>query len=923
MDTAVDGFSMKRAYRADNHRMKDVISYKNTEGSAGAEAAAAVICQALLSCITVLYAHTSISLTLQSAGGNGKLARAGGKVAAAAGSVAAQQLGQGESGEESGGSGMGMLKRKRTSPPESPAPYKKPTPEESGPPWSSSAPEDVPEVMAGKSEALPGDSRVTKQQVGQPHESITGMLAAEAAVVSSVEKDADGDPKGKLTTSVENLSHGQGGTVRTPPPAESPASTMGVTSTTPPATQHLIPTHAGWFNWNHIHQLERLGLPEFFSEKNKLKTPEIYKEHRNFIISKYRENPTKLLKVEDVQGLLTGDSTPHGLPSGDPIGVSRVFDFLDHWGLINYQAISDFSRFLSPSYATVEESSNGSLELSRLSKPALAKLFQFDSPRAAPTKPLTPPPILPANVPLATLVENVLQESLAAPSVKYHCNFCGADCSKRRYHCQKQADFDLCPDCYNDGKFGDGMTSTDFLRMDALTDTGDADGGGWSDQETLLLLEALELYGDNWSEIAEHVATKSKAQCILHFIRLPIEDPFLENMEIVMGGIPAKPQPETPDSKAPPGSPKDGKENVIKKESPSSYEEKEDATTKTEKEKEEKEKEEESSKDASKPGDPEKRESSVATTTDDQAHVSSDKEREKDSPAPKSKEGSTTEETVASVVLAAAEAAGFAGPDGLIPFSDAGNPVMSQVAFLAAMVGPRVAATAAQAALKCLAEEDPVGFLSAKNSFALDPPDVKSGQIDQVKSEERLVGTPSAENETPSASGAGQESSDKKLPESAPEEEEKKDEAPKLVAESGEETKDEALLIAKVKNAAAVSLASAAVKAKLLADQEEREIQRLVASVIENQTAQLKKLELKLNQFSELETMLGKECEQVEKARAKVIAERARIMQSRGLNSTALASQPQLGSTASASNSKAPPQMQATTSTSAAYTKVN
>lgn len=52
--------------------------------------------------------------------------------------------------------------------------------------------------------------------------------------------------------------------------------------------------------------------------------------------------------------------------------------------------------------------------------------------------------------------------------------------------------------------------------------------GKWTDQETLLLLEALELYKENWNEIAEHVATKTKAQCILHFLQMPIEDTFLD-----------------------------------------------------------------------------------------------------------------------------------------------------------------------------------------------------------------------------------------------------------------------------------------------------------------------------------------------------------------------------------------------------------
>jgi SWI/SNF related-matrix-associated actin-dependent regulator of chromatin subfamily C len=52
--------------------------------------------------------------------------------------------------------------------------------------------------------------------------------------------------------------------------------------------------------------------------------------------------------------------------------------------------------------------------------------------------------------------------------------------------------------------------------------------GKWTDQETLLLLEALELYKENWNEIAEHVGTKSKAQCILHFVQMPIVDAFLD-----------------------------------------------------------------------------------------------------------------------------------------------------------------------------------------------------------------------------------------------------------------------------------------------------------------------------------------------------------------------------------------------------------
>lgn len=71
------------------------------------------------------------------------------------------------------------------------------------------------------------------------------------------------------------------------------------------------------------------------------------------------------------------------------------------------------------------------------------------------------------------------------------------------------------------------MSSSDFILMEPAEVPG-VGGGNWTDQETLLLLEALELYKHNWNEIAEHVATKTKAQCMLHFVQMPIEDVFLD-----------------------------------------------------------------------------------------------------------------------------------------------------------------------------------------------------------------------------------------------------------------------------------------------------------------------------------------------------------------------------------------------------------
>jgi SWI/SNF related-matrix-associated actin-dependent regulator of chromatin subfamily C len=82
----------------------------------------------------------------------------------------------------------------------------------------------------------------------------------------------------------------------------------------------------------------------------------------------------------------------------------------------------------------------------------------------------------------------------------------------------------------------------------------------------------------------------------------------------------------------------------------------------------------------------------------------------------------------------------------------------------------------------------------------------------------------------------------------------------------------------KIMAAYRAGLSAAATKAKLFADHEEREIQRLSANIVNHQ---LKRMELKLKQFAEIETLLMKECEQVEKTRQRFGAERARMLSTR------------------------------------------
>lgn len=47
---------------------------------------------------------------------------------------------------------------------------------------------------------------------------------------------------------------------------------------------------------------------------------------------------------------------------------------------------------------------------------------------------------------------------------------------------------------------------------------------------TRSLLEGIELYKDDWAAVASHVGTRSQAACLMHFVRLPIEDAFIEDI---------------------------------------------------------------------------------------------------------------------------------------------------------------------------------------------------------------------------------------------------------------------------------------------------------------------------------------------------------------------------------------------------------
>ncbi|KAI4388105.1 hypothetical protein MLD38_000467 [Melastoma candidum] len=588
--------------------------------------------------------------------------------------------------------------------------------------------------------------------VNRPHSSVLALVAAERANAIGVESVGSGGRESSRVC-LENVSYGQLQALSTVP-ADSPRLLSPVerereeagegerdgeraasVMPTPPSIiegsgvvkrfgerVHVLPMHSDWFSPSTVHRLERQVVPHFFSGKSADHTPEKYMECRNHIVAKYMDDPNKRLTIFDCCGSFRGIQD-------DDLG--RIFRFLEHWGIINYCAATSRERESWNSSAYLKEDQNGEVHVPAASLKSIDSLIKFEKPKCQRKA--------------ADMYKTSLHKSDSASDLdsrirehlsENHCIHCSRPLLVVYYRSLKEADVYLCNYCFHEGRFVVGHSSLDFARFDSMKTYDDIDGESWTDQETLLLLEGMELYPENWSEIAEHVGSKSKAQCILHFLRLPMEDGLLKNVEV-------------------PGV------------SPSS------------------------------------------TVTNGNDQTSS---------------FFNSNGNVEGIHLRDVE------PASRLPFANSGNPVMSLVSFLASAVAPRVAAAAAHAALGVLCADDCLN--ESGNNLPVDR--TNSGMTeDNVQHK-----------------GSGDLSN----------------------------TNTSTITAEKVTAAAKAGLVAAAMKAKLFADHEEREIQRLSANIINNQ---LKRLELKLKQFAEIETLLMKECEQVEKTRQRFTTERVRISSSR------------------------------------------
>ena len=135
-----------------------------------------------------------------------------------------------------------------------------------------------------------------------------------------------------------------------------------------------------------------------------------------------------------------------------------------------------------------------------------------------------------------------LEENLKQEGKQYFCYSCGKDCTRVRYHNSKnpppaagtkpskEQRYDLCSLCFQEGRFPSSTTAADYTKLENenYRSIGDKESP-WSDAELLLLLEGLEMFDDDWEQVADHVGSRTREECVLKFLQLEIEDKYLDD----------------------------------------------------------------------------------------------------------------------------------------------------------------------------------------------------------------------------------------------------------------------------------------------------------------------------------------------------------------------------------------------------------
>lgn len=125
------------------------------------------------------------------------------------------------------------------------------------------------------------------------------------------------------------------------------------------------------------------------------------------------------------------------------------------------------------------------------------------------------------------------EEAAKVPVAKVNCHQCGNDCTRVYFHSSQtdsgsKAKYDVCPLCFTEGRLPANHQASMYTKIEnPAYATGVDREAPWTDAEILRLLEGLERFDEDWGEIADHVGTRTREECVLQFLQLDIEEKYL------------------------------------------------------------------------------------------------------------------------------------------------------------------------------------------------------------------------------------------------------------------------------------------------------------------------------------------------------------------------------------------------------------
>lgn len=284
----------------------------------------------------------------------------------------------------------------------------------------------------------------------------------------------------------------------------------------------ILPTYSKWFNIDKIHDIEVEYFKEFFNANDyTYKSTRTYKDCRDFMVNTYRLHPLEYLTITAVRRNLNLDIQ----------SIIKIHQFLEKWGIINYQ-IDPRTRpsILTPGYTghfnVVLDTPRGLKMFIPEDVEVLEdKIDDNGEKKYDVKKEYTLPLQENKYCKNDDYLTNTLNKKDPISRIKYVCETCGVSCANVVYHNLRDKSSNICVSCFKEAKFLTIYSASDFLKL--TLDENDIDENDWSSGDIFKLLEAIEMFENDWSKIAKYT-NKTKEQCVMKFLTLPIEDEHFE-----------------------------------------------------------------------------------------------------------------------------------------------------------------------------------------------------------------------------------------------------------------------------------------------------------------------------------------------------------------------------------------------------------